>query len=178
MTVLCPGCRRAMRVPPEKEDVPNLRARCSACGTVFAVAEASLAPAVSARPATPAAPVRPAEAPPISGAAARPGPPPPRPARGASWRRCATHADRPSEAVCTTCGKGWCPDCLRRQGTAVICASCDALCVSVADREAKEARARQRARPLTDEIGTVLRYPFTDATAFVAFAVVVGVCRD
>jgi hypothetical protein len=186
MTVLCPGCRRAMRVPPEKEDVPNLRARCSGCGTVFAVAEASLAlapaapqpqvppppvpppPASSARAATPAVSARPATP-------ARPGPPPPRPARGASWRRCATHADRPSEAVCTTCGKGWCPDCLRRQGTAVICASCDALCVTVADREAKEARARQRARPLTDEIGTVLRYPFTDATAFVAFAVVVGV---
>jgi hypothetical protein len=64
---------------------------------------------------------------------------------------------------------------VRRQGTAAICASCDALCVSAADREAREARARQRARPLQDEIGTILRYPFTDATAFVAFAVVVGV---
>ena len=215
MTVLCPGCRRAMRVPPEKEDVPNLRARCSGCGTVFAVAEATLAlapapppapqpqapqspappppavsarpatPAVSARPATPATPARPAQAAPSSGAAARPGPPPTRlapraggtsaTARGASWRRCATHADRPSEAVCTACGRGWCPECLRRQGTAAICASCDALCASVADREAKEARARQRARPLTDEIGTILRYPLTDVTAFVAFAVVVGV---
>ena len=71
--------------------------------------------------------------------------------------------------------KGWCPECVRRQGTAAICASCDALCVATADREAREARARQRTRPLLDEVGTILRYPFTDATAFVAFAVVVGV---
>ena len=213
MTVLCPGCRRAMRVPPEKENVPNLRARCSGCGTVFAVAEASLAlaptalpapsppvpqpavraggdrrrpatPAASARSSAPAAPVRPAEAAPASGAAPRPAPPTrtaPRAgaagaaSRAASWRRCATHTDRPSEAVCTACGKGWCPECVRRQGTAAICASCDALCVATADREAREARARQRARPLLDEVGTILRYPFTDATAFVAFAVVVGV---
>jgi hypothetical protein len=96
-------------------------------------------------------------------------------ARAAAWRRCASHADRPSEAVCTTCGKGWCTDCLRRQGTAAICASCDALCVPAAERDAREARDRQRARPLVEEIGTVLRYPFTDVTAFVAFAVVVGV---
>jgi hypothetical protein len=78
--------------------------------------------------------------------------------------------------VCTTCGKGWCPDCLRREGTATICATCDALCVSVAEGEAREARARQRARPLFEEAGTILRYPFTDPRAFVAFAVVVGLC--
>ena len=213
MTVLCPGCRRAMRVPPEKENVPNLRARCSGCGTVFAVAEASLAlaptalpapsppapqPAVRARsgdrPAGHACRLRPVvragdprpsgrSGPSLRGRASPRAADPDRAARGggggaaraASWRRCATHTDRPSEAVCTACGKGWCPECVRRQGTAAICASCDALCVATADREAREARARQRARPLLDEVGTILRYPFTDATAFVAFAVVVGV---
>lgn len=56
MTVLCPGCRRAMRVPPDKENVPNLRARCSACGRVFAVAEASLALVLAAGAAPPPAP--------------------------------------------------------------------------------------------------------------------------
>jgi hypothetical protein len=63
---------------------------------------------------------------------------------------------------------------LRREGTATICATCDALCVPAAEREAREARTRQRARPLTEETGTILRYPLTDVTAFVAFAIVVG----
>jgi hypothetical protein len=45
-----------MRVPPDKEDVPNLKARCGGCGTVFAVAEASLALAPAPPPeATPPA---------------------------------------------------------------------------------------------------------------------------
>ena len=183
MTVLCPGCRRAIRVPPDKEKVPGLRAKCGGCGASFAVAEASLAPAPPAatppapapatpvaKPATPAP--RPAASPPP-----RPAPPPRPPSapRAGNWRRCATHGDRPSEAVCGACGKGWCAECLRRQGTAVMCASCDALCVPTAEREAKEARARQRARPLAAETGVILRYPFTDPVAFVLFAIVVGV---
>lgn len=35
MTVLRPKCRKAMRVPPDKEAIPNLKARCGGCGTVF-----------------------------------------------------------------------------------------------------------------------------------------------
>ena len=157
------------------------------CGTVFAVAEASLAlapaapqpqvppppvpppPASSARAATPAVSTRPATP-------ARPGPRRP----GLSRRILAPlrHPRGPSiEAVCTTCGKGWCPDCLRCQGTAVICASCDAS-ASPSPTARRRRRAPGSALPLTDEIGTVLRYPFTDATAFVAFAVVVGVFSD
>jgi hypothetical protein len=57
----------------------------------------------------------------------------------------------------------------------MICPPCDALCVSVAEQEAKEAKARMRARALTDELGTVLGYPLSDKTAFVMLAVVVGV---
>jgi hypothetical protein len=215
MTVLCPGCRREIRVPPDKEKIPGLRARCGGCGRSFAVAEAPLAvasapPAASAPPPAAVAPRPPAPLPPSP--APRPVPPPPSPApqpapatrpspappppapasapgaaavppsraratapRAASWRRCASHADRPSEAVCPSCGKGWCPECLRRQGTAAICAGCDSLCAPTAEREAREARARQRARPISAETGTILRYPFTDAVAFVLFAIVVGV---
>ncbi|MFN8091704.1 MAG: hypothetical protein U0599_05665 [Vicinamibacteria bacterium] len=183
MTVLCPGCRRAIRVPPDKEKVPGLRAKCGGCGASFAVAEASLAPAPPAAaprpPETAAAPRPPSPRPAASPLAPspRPAPPPrlPSPARTSGWRRCAAHADRPSEAVCGACGRGWCAECLRRQGTAVMCSSCDALCVPTAEREAKEARARQRARPLTAETGAILRYPFTDPVAFVLFAIVVGV---
>src|SRR6186713_2192445 len=54
MTVLCPKCRKALRVPPGKEGVPGLKARCSGCSTVFVVAEASLA--LAATPAVPEAP--------------------------------------------------------------------------------------------------------------------------
>jgi predicted Zn finger-like uncharacterized protein len=43
MTVLCPNCRRAIRIPPDKAALPNLKARCGACQTVFVVAEASIA---------------------------------------------------------------------------------------------------------------------------------------
>lgn len=191
MTVLCPGCRRAMRVPPDKANVPNLRARCSACGKVFAVAEASLALAPAAGAPPPPAPAPAAPPPPVpavstpptphsavadahAASAARPAPPRRRPPARDAWRRCASHGDRPSEGVCTACGSGWCPECVRRQGTAAICASCDALCVPTAEREAVEARARQRARPLQAEVPTILGYPFTDKVAFVAFAVFVG----
>jgi hypothetical protein len=177
-----------MRVPPDKEKIPGLRAKCGGCGTSFAVAEA---PVVPVRPPAAAPPPVPSAAAPAPSPSPRPAPPPPAPPpalapapapraraaapRAASWRRCASHGDRPSEAVCSACGKGWCPECLRRQGTAAICASCDALCVPAAEREAREARARQRARPISAETATILRYPFTDAVAFVLFAIVVGV---
>jgi hypothetical protein len=49
------------------------------------------------------------------------------------------------------------------------------LCVPTAEREAREARVRQRARPISAETATILRYPFTDTVAFVLFAIVVGV---
>jgi hypothetical protein len=64
---------------------------------------------------------------------------------------------------------------VRQQGNATICAACDALCVPTAEKEAREARARQRARPLSEELGTVFRYPLTNKIAFVLLSVFVGV---
>jgi hypothetical protein len=58
----------------------------------------------------------------------------------------------------------------------MICPSCDALCASAAEQEAREAKARVRARPLTAELGTVFRYPMSDPLGFVLLAVIVGVC--
>ncbi len=169
MTVLCPSCRQALHIPPEKESVPGLRVRCARCKTVFPVAPA-------ARPAAAPAPPPPA-APPPARAGERPTVSPRRPARagGPAWRRCANHPDVPSQGVCTSCGKGWCGECVRRQGNATICATCDALCVPTAEREAREARARQRARPLSEELGTVFRYPLTNKVAFVLLSIFVGV---
>jgi hypothetical protein len=57
----------------------------------------------------------------------------------------------------------------------MICPSCDTLCLATAAKEAEEARARMRARPLTAELGTVFGYPLSDKVGFVLLAVVVGV---
>jgi hypothetical protein len=57
----------------------------------------------------------------------------------------------------------------------MICPACDALCLSAADQEAKEAQARMRARPLMDELATVFSYPLSDKVAYVLLAVFVGV---
>jgi hypothetical protein len=64
---------------------------------------------------------------------------------------------------------------VKTQGTALICPTCDALCTPSAEQEAKEEAARVRARPLSDELGTVFRYPLSDKVAFLLLAVVVGV---
>jgi hypothetical protein len=64
---------------------------------------------------------------------------------------------------------------VKSQGTAMICPTCDALCVSVAEQDAQEAKARMRARPLMDELGTVFGYPLSDKLGFVLLAVFVGV---
>jgi predicted Zn finger-like uncharacterized protein len=198
MTVLCPSCRKALRVPPDKEGLPGLKARCSGCGTVFAVAEASLALAPAPSPAAAAPAARPAPGPvrapgsfePAATApvafrrpAAAATPPAsqtavPRPFRpgGGNWRRCASHPQTPSQGICAECGKGWCADCVKTQGSAMICPSCDVLCLPTSLKEAEEERARMRARPLTAELGTVFGYPLSDKVGFVVLAVIVGVC--
>jgi hypothetical protein len=112
-----------------------------------------------------------AGAPPAAGAVAARRPRGPRPG---AWRTCATHSGKRSEGVCSECGKGWCPDCVKRQGTAAICPDCDALCQSTAEREEAERVARQRRRPLRDELGTVLTYPLRDPMAYIMMAVMVG----
>jgi hypothetical protein len=65
---------------------------------------------------------------------------------------------------------------VKTQGTAMICPSCDALCASAAEQEARDEKARVRARPLTAELGTVFRYPLSDPLGFVLLAVIVGAC--
>ncbi|MGD8895172.1 MAG: hypothetical protein PVJ73_03975 [Acidobacteriota bacterium] len=77
--------------------------------------------------------------------------------------------------MCSQCGKGWCPECVQHHGTAAICPDCDALCVKTAEKEEAERIARQRRRPLRDELGTVLSYPLRDPMAYIMMAVFVGV---
>lgn len=99
----------------------------------------------------------------------------PRGPRPGAWRTCARHSGKRSEGVCSECGKGWCPECVKHHGTAAICPDCDALCQSTAEREEAERVARQRRRPLRDELGTVLTYPLRDPMAYIMMAVMVGV---
>ena len=77
--------------------------------------------------------------------------------------------------MCSQCGKGWCTECVQHHGTATICPDCDALCVKTAEKEAAERVARQRRRPLREELGTVFSYPLRDPMAYIMMAVVVGV---
>jgi hypothetical protein len=63
---------------------------------------------------------------------------------------------------------------VKTQGSAMICPSCDTLCLATAAKEAEEEKARIRARPLTAELGTVFRYPFSDTMGFLLLAVIVG----
>jgi hypothetical protein len=76
--------------------------------------------------------------------------------------------------VCSQCGKGWCTECILHHGNATICPDCDALCVKTADNEEAERVARQRRRPLRDELGTVFSYPLRDPMAYIMMAVFVG----
>lgn len=204
MTVLCPSCRRAIRVPPDKVAVPNLRAKCPGCQTVFAVAEASIAPEAPA-PSQPPAPNAAAAALPAAvpsrpapqavtspqPASSATGPAPatsPRaaparsaaavgaarsPARSSNWRRCANHPQAKTETYCPACRTGLCHDCSKPFQNAYICPHCDGLCVTAAEQEARETRERERARPLREDLGQILRYPLVDPIAYVLLAVFV-----
>lgn len=119
------------------------------------------APPVAARPAA----ARPAAATPSATAAA----PRPRTAR-VPWTRCQNHTDARSEHVCPKCGKGFCDPCTQKVQTAVICPSCEGLCVAHAAYEQTQQQARQRGRSMMEEIGVIARYPFGDALAFVMLA--------
>ena len=198
MTLRCPHCGRTLRIPTEKAR-PEVKVQCPGCRQVFALAQAAPATAQPApapqapapqapapqapapqapapqAPPHPATPVAPAPAvaagAAAAGAAARR---PVRAARPSSWRTCSRHSGKRSEGVCSECGKGWCSECGKHQGTAIICPDCDALCTSTAEREEAERVARQRRRPLRDELHTVLTYPLRDPMAYIMMAVVVG----
>jgi hypothetical protein len=92
-----------------------------------------------------------------------------------AWRQCANHPRVAAASVCSQCQKGWCPECAQKQGTAIICPSCDALCRSVAEQAESEELVRRRARPLRSELGEVFAYPFSDPLSYVILSIFVGV---
>jgi hypothetical protein len=136
---------------------------------------------IAARPAgaptvPPAAPVRKPPAParvasPPSAAVATPpaaATPPPRPV---SWRRCVHHPVR-AHSVCPACVKGYCDACASGQTVqgAVICPSCDGLCVRASQYEESQTRGQQQARSLMQELGTIVAYPLRDPLGLVMLA--------
>jgi hypothetical protein len=184
MTITCPGCGRAIAVPPDKVGIPNLKARCS-CGSTFPLAEAlrlvgSKAPATPPTRPAPAVPPRPsvdARPPaPIRASVAVPSPVSPATVRLPSrphpgqWRRCVNHPQARSESVCRACNVGYCGECARKVQNASICPECDGLCLATAAFQEENERERQRAQPLTDDLGLIFGYPFRDRWAFVLLA--------
>ena len=117
--------------------------------------------------ARPAAPAKVASPPPavVSATAAVAATAPPRPV---SWRRCVHHPVR-SHSVCPACVKGYCEACARPQTVqnAVICPSCDGLCVRASQYEESQARGQQQARSLMQELGTIVAYPLRDPMGLV-----------
>jgi len=162
-------------VPPEKAAISDLRARCSGCQAVFFVALAHAAEEPAPASSAPAAPTA-APAP----AAASSNPPAGKPGESGRlrapvpWRRCTNHPQSRSESMCPACGKGWCKDCGKAIQNAVQCPGCEGLCVSSEKREEEEARASLRARPLVEDLQTIVAYPLSDPTAYVMLSIVVG----
>lgn len=173
MNIHCPRCGKLLAVPPEKAHMTGLNARCTGCGAVFLMDMAPLAdtapPPGEAGPAiAAAAPLMVAPAPAVASPAEKPRAPVP-------WRRCTNHPQERSEQVCQACAKGWCKECGKPVQSAILCPACEGLCVPAQKREEAEAQARLRSVPLFDEVETILRYPLSDATAFVLLSIFVGV---
>jgi hypothetical protein len=77
-----------------------------------------------------------------------------------------------SHSVCPACGKGYCEACASGQTVqnAVICPSCDGLCMRSSQYEESLSRGEQQARSLMQELGTIVAYPLRDPMGLVMLA--------
>ncbi len=154
MLAHCAQCGVRFLVPDERAATPNLRVRCR-CGAEFPLhAPHSRAAAAVAAPGTPEAP------PPPENAALR----------GGAWRRCLNHPQAKSESVCPACGVGFCRECERRVNNVPVCPRCEGLCSDLLKVEEDQARDKQRARTMQDDIGFIAGYPFSDRAAYIMLA--------
>ncbi len=187
MQVSCPHCASRLTVPAERAGNPGLKVRCGGCKQVFApfapgAAAATPAPPPAARPAPRTqAPAAAAPATRAARSVARTAPAPQPRAGGATlstnWRRCAAHPKAASDWFCPQCTAGYCGACPQKVGQAGICPGCGGPLTPAADQLAREAKARERARPMKEEVGFILRYPLVDVLGYVMLAIFVGVCR-
>lgn len=136
-------------------------------------------PSASARPAVPQAAARPDPTEPAARvsfqATAAVGDGTPRSGRAGGWRRCVTHPQVRSQSICPQCFAGYCPECENRVNNAIVCRSCEALCIRASEYEERLERDRQRARPMMEELGTILSYPMRDPLAWALLAIITWV---
>lgn len=123
------------------------------------------APAV-ARPASPPVPAKPVNGE-ARGTAATPAA---RPTTPSNWRKCENHPQERADSVCPKCIKGYCPACVQTVQGGAICALCDGLCVTFKQYEESAQMARQRERPMGDDLETIMTYPLRDKMGFVMLA--------
>lgn len=89
--------------------------------------------------------------------------------RPGAWRQCIEHPQAKSESMCPTCAVGYCTECRKP-----ICPTCDSPCILASGYQKWLAQERLRARPMMDEVKTILAYPLQDPMAFIIFAIVTG----
>jgi hypothetical protein len=87
-----------------------------------------------------------------------------------NWRKCANHSQERADSVCPKCMKGYCPSCVQVVQGGAICALCDGLCVSFQQYEESAQMARQRERPMKDDLELIMTYPLRDRMGFVLLA--------
>ena len=89
--------------------------------------------------------------------------------RPGSWRSCVNHPRARSEEMCAACAVGYCRDC-----KTAVCPKCDGVCMPTNEYAAWQVRERQRVRPMSDELSTILHYPLQDRLAFIVLAIFTG----
>jgi hypothetical protein len=146
MLAQCGSCGVRFLVPDERAANRGLMVRCR-CGTEFALHEPK-APRVAAH------------------ASDR--------LKSSAWRRCANHPQVKSESVCASCGVGFCRACEQRVRNVPVCPRCEGLCTEAARVEEDTAREKQRARSMSDDIGFITAYPFSDPPAYVMLGIFTG----
>ena len=89
--------------------------------------------------------------------------------RPGAWRQCVEHLQVKSETMCPTCAIGYCAECEKP-----ICPTCDSPCIPASGYQKWLEQERLRARPMMNEIKTILAYPLQDPLAFFLFAAITG----
>jgi hypothetical protein len=176
IAVAPPAASPAAPAPP----APSTPARPPAVTTPMVAPRVPVAaPVPAARIQAPPPPIRPAARVPVppspvsfQATVAVAGDAPALAARPGAWKMCGSHPDTRSEFVCTSCLAGYCRECGNRVRNAVLCTSCETLCIRSADYQERLDRERQRAQPMMSQLGTIVSYPLRDPMAYVMLAVV------
>ena len=154
MEMRCSVCNSSLPIAPAQMTRRNANLQCP-CGNSIPIADASAIPRSRPRTGTPNGTPR------VTSLTTT--------TRLGSWRSCVNHPQVRSEEMCPACAVGYCIECKK-----AICPKCDGGCMPTSEYAAWQTRERQRARPLTDELATIFRYPMQDRVAFILLALFTG----